>query len=302
MEIPQTTHPKTAQSFGRSSAGVMTRTEPRAEDYVLHSPSHVLPEPIEGTEATNYSEEEKYTLVGEAYPGDGSAEARYKQSSQGVDDETKALGTLYTIVHSFSDDPSMESSRDISSEEYEVTRSSSDENGLAVATHLEKPPQEGSSSPCSSRTPPRMPKQDASIAKHPSDRDSSNLVVQRLLHHDAGTNSEEPARWRRPHRVFRTLTVPSMISVLLCLFAPSGVGAAPITVHHNSSQDAATLLPSLTTEEGLVLISSVAWLLRVARSLTRGRDQRDIVPLCIMLIAVLPLSMFVFGDVNLESR
>lgn len=300
MGIPQTTNPKTAQSFDKSSAVVMTRTGLRAEEDVLHGPSNVLQESVEGTEATNDSEEEKHTPVGQAFPGDGSVEARYKQSSQYVNGETKTLGAVYTNVQSLSDDPSIDSSRDISSEEYEVTRSSSDENGLAAATHLEEPPQEGSSSLYSSKTPPQMPEQDASIAKHPSDRDSSNRDVQGLLHHDAGTNSEELARWRQAHRVFRPfLTVPSMISALFCLFAPSGVDASPITVHHNSSQVAVPFLPTLTTEEGLVFISSVAWLLR---SLTRSRDQRDVVPLCIILVAVLPLSMFVFGDVNLDSK
>jgi hypothetical protein len=302
VKIPQTTHPKTAQIFGRSFAGAMTGTEPRGEEAVLHDPSHILTEFTEGTEATNDSEgEEKSTLVEEAFSRDGSVDARSKQSSQDAGDETKTLKTVYLKVHS-SDDASIEPSRDIpSEEEYKVIQPSWNENELAAPAQLVEPPQKGSSSSYSSRTPPRIPEQDANTPKHPSDRDVSIPGFQRLLHHDAGTHSREPARWRHPHQTFRALTVPSMVLVLLSLFAPNGVGAAPIAVHHNSSRRAAALLPTLATE-GIVLISSVASLLRIARSLTEGRDQRDVVPLCAILIAVLPLSMFAFGDVNLESR
>jgi hypothetical protein len=301
VKIPQTTHSKTAQIFSRSFAGAMTRTEPRGEEAVLHDPSHVLTEFTEGTEATNDSEEEeKSTLVEEAFSGDGSGEARSKQSSQDAGDETKTLKPVYLKVHS-SDDASIGSSRDIPSEEYKVIRPSWDENELAAPAHLVEPPQKGSSSSYSSRTPPRIPEQDANTPEHPSDRDVSIPSFQRLLHHDPGTNSRVPARWRHPQQIFRAVTIPSMVIVLLGLFAPNGVGAVPIVVHQNSSRRAAALLPTLATE-GLVLITSVAWLLRIARSLTEGRDQRDVVPLCAILIAVLPLSMFAFGDVNLESR
>ena len=304
MKIPQTTHSKTVQIFGRSFAGAMTRTEPRGEEAVLHDPSHVLAESTEGTEATNDSEEEeKSTLVEEAFSGDGSGEARSKQSSQDAGDETKTLKTVYLKVHS-SDDASIGSSRDIpSEEEYKVIRPSWDENELAAPAHLVEPPQKGSSSSYSSRTLPRIPEQDANTLEHPSDRDVSIPSFQRLLHHDAGTNSRVPARWRHPQQIFRAVTVPSMVIVFLCLFAPNGVGAAPVAVHHNSSRRVAALLPTLATE-GLALISSVACLLCIARSLTEAGDQRHVstVPLYAILIAVLPLSMFAFGDVNIESR
>jgi hypothetical protein len=288
-KIPQTTPPEKAQRFGRSFADTLTRTEPRVDEAVLDDPSHVPTESMEGTEARNDSKEErKYTLSEEAFPGDGSAEARNEQRSQDVDDETKTLGTVYPLVRSISDDTSIESSRD--------------ENELAAPAHLVEPPQKGSSSSYPSRTPPWIPEQDANTPKHPSDRDVSIPGFQRLSHHDAGTHSIVPARWRHPRQIFRAVTVPSMVIVLLCLFAPNGVGAVPIAVHHNSSRRAAALLPTLATE-GLVLISSVACLLCIARSLTRGRDQRNVstVPLCAILLAVLPLSMFAFEDVNLES-
>jgi hypothetical protein len=281
----------------------MTRTEPRGEEAVLHDPSHVLTESTEGTEATNDSEEEKFTLVEEAFSRDGSVEARSKQSSQDASDETKTLKTVYLKVHS-SDDASIGSSRDIpSEEEYKVMRPSWDENELAALAHLVEPPQEGSSSSYSSRTPPRIPEQDANTPEHPSDRDVSIPGFQRLLHHDAGTNSIVPARWRHPQQIVRAITVPSMVIALLCLFAPNGVGAAPVAAHHNSSRRAAALLPTLTAE-GIALISSVACLLSIARSLTEARDQRhdSTVPLCAILIAVLPLSMFALGDFNIESR
>ncbi|KAH8586067.1 hypothetical protein B0O99DRAFT_645514 [Bisporella sp. PMI_857] len=132
-------------------------------------------------------------------------------------------------------------------------------------------------------------------------KEESIPATQKLLQ-DADGHTKVPGRWGSAHQTFNKFGVPTLFLLILCLIAPSGVAAAPIAHYLDSSCRVTAPLANLSTET-LVFFPSVASLFCMARKLTEGRNQRNVsmVPVWVILIWLLPLSMFTYKDINLES-
>jgi len=299
-KIFPTIHPEASHDLGGSIAGPTAAVEQLG----LADPPCALTESMDGTDERINSEGGKSTAVKKPVPGGGIVD-KNERRSQDIDNDTKTfapgLGNKHRNVHSISD-VSIEPNKNVPfGKGYNVMRSNSDGNDPVTAAHLVRSSHESDSSLYPSSTCPRTPEQDAYTVNHSSDRDESMPGVQKIPEEleDEFRHSEVPARQRSLWQAFHPFTVPSIALLLLGLFAPNGVGAAPILDHQNSSR---RVLLSIFATEAFVLLPSIALLLCIARKFLQGRNQRNAltVPVYAILIWVLPLSMFAFKDVYLE--
>jgi len=299
-KILLTIHPEASHDLGRSIAGSMTGVEQVA----LDDPLCILTESMDRTDG-RIDSIGKSTAAKKPVPEGEIVKAKNERGLQDIDNDTQTfapgLGNKHRNIYNISD-VSIEPSKVSFGKRYNVMRSNSDEDDLVTVAHPVGSPQESDSSLYPSSTRPSTPEQDAYTISHPSDRDESMPGAQKILEEleNRCGHSAVPARRRSLRQAFHPFTVPSIALLLLGLFAPNGVGAAPILDHQNSSRRA---LLSIFATEAFVLLPSIALLLCIARKFLQGRNQRNAltVPVYAILIWVLPLSMFAFKDVYLGS-
>ncbi|KAF4624314.1 hypothetical protein G7Y89_g13860 [Cudoniella acicularis] len=295
------------QELAGSTVRSAPNAETSAEQVTLNDLSNQPAESTGGTNENNAPEEnqEKSTVAERAFPGGEPGESKLNHILEDFKDDTRkfAKGLTNTAhnVRSISETTSTERSPYVLSREGSILNGpQSDGNELVAVAHSLESPQESSIPVSSSKNHPGTPKKDMDITTRPpeKDKDESPLSVQGFLH-DQCIHSAIPARRWTLKQTFHTFLLSMVLLILGC--APNGAAAAPIGDHHDYRHTATTLWVTFATK-GFVLIPAASFLC-TARMLIEGRDQRSIstVSVWAMLISVLPLSLFAFNDVHIES-
>jgi hypothetical protein len=118
---------------------------------------------------------------------------------------------------------------------------------------------------------------------------------------EARENIAPPVRRPGMPHPLQAVTAPLLSLLLLGLFAPRRVEAALIPDNHGPHLTTSPSWPSNTTES-FVLISSVVLFLGIAKRFLEGSGQQgySVVPIWTVLTLVMPLSSFIFADLDLQ--